>query len=408
MTAKAMTATATTAGPMTARPMTILQVVPQLETGGAERTTLDIAAALVAAGDRAIVVSEGGRLLPELEALGAEHVTMPVATKRILRMRANAARLANLMEAEGVDIIHARSRAPAWSALWAASWTYRPLVTTYHGAYNQRTALKNRYNSVMARGDVVIANSAYTAGLVARRHRFAKDRITTIHRGIDLTAFDDASATRAVQMRRRWGVDENDSVILHLARLTPWKGHMVLLDALDLMRERMDGGWVCVMAGDDQGRSGYSGEIAARVNHLELERKVRIVGHVDDVPAALAAAALAVQPSTEPEAFGRAAVEAQAAGVPVIVADHGAVRETVLAPPDVARDRRTGWRVPPGDAAALADTLLEALRTPPEARAIIGERGRTHARTHFSLEAMKEKTLEVYQALLENDDSALC
>ncbi len=392
---------------MTARPMTILQVVPELETGGAERTTLDVAAALVAGGDRAIVVSEGGRMLNELEAAGAEHITLPAASKRPLVMRRNAARLAEIMERKGVDIIHARSRAPAWSALWASSWTNRPLVTTYHGAYNEGSLLKNRYNSVMARGDTVIANSAYTAGLIAARHPFARDRIVTIHRGIDLSALDAPATERAEALRREWKVDRRDRVILNLARLTAWKGQMILLDALAVVREQLPSGWVCVLAGDDQGRSEYRHELEERIRFLGLERRVRLVGHVSDVPAALAASTVAVQPSIEPEAFGRAAVEAQAAGVPVIVSDHGAVRETVMAPPDVGEAMRTGWRVPAGEVSPLADAMLQALLASDEALREIGERGKAHAFTHFSLRSMTQKTLAVYDHLLENAKTTL-
>jgi len=392
---------------MSARPMTVLQVVPELDTGGAERTTIDIAAALVETGERAIVVSEGGRLVDELLATGAQHVTMPVATKRVLAMRRNAARLADLMEREDVDIVHARSRAPAWSAMWAASWTYRPFVTTYHGAYSQKTALKRRYNSIMARGDIVIANSAYTAALVAGRHPFARNRIVTIHRGVDLSRFQEDAGGRAETLRAQWRIGQRDRVILHLARLTPWKGQSVLIDALAQLARKQPEGWVCVMAGDDQGRESYTRSLQDKAKALGLSKRLRIVGHVADVPAALAASTVAVAPSVEPEAFGRAAVEAQAARVPVVVSDLGAVRETVLAPPDVARDKRTGWRFPPGDAEGLAQALFEALQASHETRHAIGLRGRAHALAHFSLDAMKRKTLGVYHSLLEDDVSAL-
>lgn len=387
--------------------MTILQVVPELGTGGAERTTIDIAAALVAQGDRALVVSEGGRMLDELLATGAEHIMMPVATKSLLPMRANASRLADLMEQEGVDIIHARSRAPAWSSLWAASWTYRPFVTTYHGAYNERTILKNRYNSVMARGDIVIANSGFTAKLVAKRHPFAASRLVTIHRGIDLTAFEADAGARGMELRRRWHVDPRVPVLINVARLTPWKGQEVLLDAVALLAHKHTGPWVCVLAGDEQGRTDYRDKLINKARALDIEKRVRLVGHVDDVPGAMAAATIAVQPSIEPEAFGRAAVEAQAARLPVVVTDLGAVRETVLAPPEVGRDKRTGWRVPPRDAHALADALFEALMASHDTRDAIGRRGRAHALANFSLDAMKRKTLGVYHSLLEDGVSAL-
>jgi glycosyltransferase involved in cell wall biosynthesis len=382
-------------------------VVPRLETGGAERTTIEIAGALVAAGERAIVVSEGGRMLAELLEAGAEHVAMPVAAKRPLTVRGNAARLADLMEREAVDIIHARSRAPAWSALWAASWTYRPLVTTYHAAYNARTKLKRRYNSVMARGDRVIANSAFIAGLIAERHPFARGRIVTIPRGVDLSRFDGDLPRRAEAIRAQWGVNAGETIILHLARLTPLKGQEVLLDALAHLARRRAPDWRCVLAGDDQGRADYSRRLREKARGVGLEERVLFVGHVSDPAAACAAATVAAQPSVEPEGFGRAVVEAQAAQVPIIVSDHGPVRETVLAPPEVAPEDRTGWRVPPGDAVALADALSQALHAGEDARRAIGRNGRAHAFANFSLGAMKQKTLGVYHSLLEDDVSAL-
>ena len=382
-------------------PMTVLQVIPALDTGGAERTTVDVAAALVRAGGRALVASAGGRMVPELEAAGAIHVPMPVGRKSLLAFRSNGAALAELVEREGVDLVHARSRAAAWPALWAARWTRTPFVTTYHGAYSQRSRLKGFYNSVMARGDVVIANSGWTADLVRARHRFARERIVVIPRGTDLEAFaDPAARERGEALRRSWNVAPRQRVILQVARLTPWKGQRVLIEALKRLRARDPDNWVAVLAGDDQGRDRYREELEALVARHGLEDHVRIVGHVDDVPAAMATAAVAVVASTEPEAFGRAAVEAQAAGVPVVVSDLGAVRETVLAPPEVPRDARSGWRFPAGDDRALADALLEALTTSRDMRREIGARGREHVLSRFSLEAMTGKTLAVYGALL--------
>lgn len=387
--------------------MTVLQVVPSLETGGAERTTVDIARALVGEGHRALVVSEGGRLVSELEECGADHITMPVASKRVHRMRANAARLADLVEEEGVDIIHARSRAPAWSALWASSWTFRPLVTTYHGAYTARTWAKNRYNSVMARGDVVIANSAFTAQHIVDKHPFAADRIVTIHRGIDLTAFDARAAARGEHLRERWGVPQDAAVVLHMARLSPIKGQVDVLEALAILAEEGHDDAIVVFAGDDQGRNGYSSALKERAKALRLDKRVRFVGHMSDVAGALGAATIAVQPSRVAETFGRGAVEAQAAQVPVIVSDLGAVTETVLAAPDVSDEKRTGWRVPAESPEALGKALSDALRLPRDQLATMGARGRAHVEAHFALAVMSQKTLAIYQRLLEDAQDAL-
>lgn len=379
---------------------TVLQIVPELHTGGAERTAVDVAARLVDEGWRAIVLSEGGQLVDELKATGAEHVDFPARTKNPIRLRRNASAIAAMVREQGVDIIHARSRAPAWSALWAARRTGRPFVTTYHGAYNQKSWLKGAYNSVMARGDVVIANSGFTADLIRARHPFAEGRIVTIHRGTDLAAFEDPHIPdRAVALRRQWGVGEGAPVILQLARLTGWKGQGVVIEALAQLTGRP--GCVAVLAGDAQGREAYVASLRARIRELGLEGRVILPGHCGDVPAAMAAADVVVVASIEPEAFGRAAVEAQAAGRPVIVSDLGAVGETVATPPEVAEADRTGWKVPPGDAAALARALADALVLDGDARAALADRALAHVRSAFSLEAMTDRTMAVYRGLLE-------
>jgi len=380
---------------------TILQVIPSLETGGAERTTIDIAAAVVAAGGRAMVVSEGGRMAQELASVGAEHREMPVARKAPQALVRNAGRLRALLAAEAVDLVHARSRAPAWSSFLAARRAGCPFVTTYHGAYGESGRLKRFYNSVMARGDAVIANSAYTADLIAKRHPFAKGRIVVIPRGSDLSAFDAPDVpARAARMREAWGVAADAPVVLHLARLTRWKGQTVTVAAMAALAERGCEAAVAVLAGDDQGRSDYRAEVLAAAEQAGLAGRVFLIGHVADVPAAIAASDVVVVPSIEPEAFGRAAVEAQAGGRPVVVSDIGAVRETVLAPPAVAEAARTGWHVPAGDAEALAGTLATVLDADPGLRAAVGARGKAHASANFSLAAMQHRTLAVYRALL--------
>lgn len=379
---------------------TVLQIVPELHTGGAERTAVDVAARLVDEGWRAIVLSDGGQLVDELTATGAEHVAFPARTKNPVRLRRNASAIARLVRAEGVDIIHARSRAPAWSAYWAARRTGVPFVTTYHGAYNQKSWLKGAYNSVMARGDAVIANSGYTADLIRARHPFAEGRIVTIHRGTDLAAFaDPAVPQRAEALRRAWGVPDGARVILQLARLTGWKGQAVVIDALAQLADRPDA--VAVLAGDAQGRADYLASLRARIAALGLDGRVLLPGHCADVPAAMEAADVVVVASVEPEAFGRAAVEAQAAGRPVIVSELGAVGETVATPPTVADAARTGWKVPPGDPAALARALAAALDLDAGARAALAGRARAHVRAAFSLEAMTDRTMAVYRDLLQ-------
>ncbi|MDE3175863.1 MAG: glycosyltransferase family 4 protein [Pseudomonadota bacterium] len=378
---------------------TVLQILPRLDAGGAERTTLDVAAAIVRAGGRALVACDGGRLVSDLQVLGGVWLPFPAAAKNPLRMLYNVRKLARLIVDERVDVVHARSRAPAWVALGAARIVERPLVTTYHGAYAGNSALKLRYNSVMARGDAVIANSHYTAGAIEKLYPFARDKLRVIHRGSDLSAFSAGAVdpARVTQLREAWGVAPHERVVLLAARLTGWKGQRVLIEAAAKLHLE---GVRYVLAGDPQGRDGYVREIDRLIEAKGLKGVVSRVGHCRDMPAAFLAASVVAVPSTEPEAFGRSAVEAQAMGTPVVVSDLGAVPETVLAPPDVGPEARTGWRIPAGDADALAEALKAALSLGATARDAMARRARAHVERHFSLEQMTTDTLEVYGALL--------
>ena len=381
---------------------TILQLIPSLDAGGAERTTIDVAAGLAEAGARAIIASSGGRLVAELQAKGGEWLRFPANTKNPIKLAANIFRLKRLCRAEGVDVIHARSRAPAWSALTAARSLKLPFVTTYHGIYAGRAAPKLLYNSVMSRGDVVIANSRYTADLIAKLFPASRDRIEVIHRGTDLAQFSPAAVSpdRVEKLRAAWGVEQGRRIVLIAARLTGWKGQKPFIEAA---RRLLAGGLrdvSFVMAGDPQGRDNYVRDLDQLIATHGLGDAVKRVGHCVDMPAAFLAASVVAVASTEPEAFGRSAVEAQAMGAPVVVTDLGAVPETVLAPPDVQPGERTGWRVPPGDAAALAEGISAALSLRASQRAAMQARARAHVEAHFSLQGMVDATLRVYETLL--------
>ncbi len=338
-----------------------------------------------------------------MQAKGGVWLPFPAAEKNPLRMIGNIRALSKLCARERVELIHARSRAPAWVAIAAAKAMKLPFVTTYHGSYAANSPVKVLYNSVMARGDVVIANSHYTADLIARMHPFARERVRVIHRGTDFSAYQPASVApeRISALREAWGVEPDQRIVLLAARLTGWKGQRVLIEAARLLKEsgRLADA-VIVLAGDPQGRDGYVAELDKLMEQGGLAGVVKRVGHCADMPAAFVAAAVVTVPSTEPEAFGRVAVEAQAMGAPVIVSDLGAVPETVLAPPQTPPAARTGWRVPPGDAAALADALAEVLALRPSARDALASRARRHVESQFSLERMVGETLDVYSALL--------
>ena len=382
---------------------TLLQVTPELDTGGVERTTIDIARAVTAAGGRSLVASQGGRLEPALAEAGGELVRLPVASKNPLVVHANTRTLERLIRAERVSLVHVRSRAPAFSALKAARRAAVPSVATYHGIYAASSPLKRWYNGVMTRGDRVIANSGFTRDHLIAAHGVDPAKVATIPRGLDLTSFDPASVApdRIAEMRTRWGVaaDEKRPVLLLAGRLTRWKGQGLLVEALARLKARGNDRVLAVLAGDDQGRSGFRQELEAAIAAAGLGDQVRLVGHTADMAAAYLAADLACAPSLAPEAFGRTAVEPQAMGRPVLAAAHGAAEETVV-------PGETGWLVPPGDPEAWADAIEDALAAGPGAWARVGREGMARARSLYSVEAMAAATLALYAELLASRASA--
>ena len=376
---------------------TILQVAPELSAGGVERTVLEVTEAIIAAGGRALLASKGGRLEDEFAALGGELFRMDAKSKNPLTLKMNEGKLKSLIAREGVSLVHARSRAPAWSAYWAAKAAGVPFVTTYHGAYSGTSGLKRRYNSVMAKGDLVIANSNWIAAHVREVHGIAAEKIVTIPRGVDLDVFDPArvAPARIEAVRGRWGIAGDSRVTLFLpGRLTEWKGQLVAIEALGLMSVDELKKLVLVLAGDPQGRAGYVTRLEDAILAHRLGGTVLLAEHERDMPAACLAADIVMTPSIRPEAFGRVAAEASAMGRPVIVADHGGGRETVI-------EGETGARVEPGSPAALAGAIRALLDVGPSARAGMGKSGQAHVRAHFSKRGLQAATLNVYKRLLE-------
>lgn len=375
----------------------LLQVIPRLETGGAEQTTLDIAAAVRAAGGQALVASMGGRMEGSLSACGAGLERMTVHSKNPLTVLANAVRLARLIRRRKVSLVHVRSRAPAFSAVLAARMTGVPVIATYHGVYAAKSGLKRWYNGVMTRGEVVIANSEFTRAHVIAQHAVDADKVIAIPRGVDIARFDPAAVSdeRKAALAQAWGLDPADRrvKVLLAGRLTRWKGQPVAIEAAAELKARGVQDFVLILAGDSQGRAGYEAELEALVRTHGLLDQVRLVGHCADMPAAYALSDIAIAPSQSPEAFGRTAVEPQVMGVPVIASDHGATRETIV-------PGETGWRVAPSDAKAWADALQAAIALGPEGRRRMGRAAAARSRALYSVEAMCAATLEVYAQVL--------
>ncbi len=375
----------------TRRPI-ILQILPSLVTGGVERGTVEITEAIARAGWTALVASAGGPLVTQIERAGGRHIQLPLDARNPLAILRNAGRLAGLIRAEHVDLVHARSRAPAWSGWLATRRTGTRFVTTYHGAYNEDLPFKRRYNAVMAKGEIVIAASRYIADLISARHGTDPQRVRLIPRGIDPATFDPAAVPpeRTARLHAAWTLPEPAPVVLLPARLTGWKGQRVLLDALALL-PRQD--VIAVLAGSDQGRAAYAAGLRDQASRLGLADRVRLPGNCDDMPAALLLADIVVHASTEPEAFGRVVIEAQAMGRPVIASDLGGPVETV-------QQGVTGWRIPPGNPRALADAITQVLAMPAADRTAIGLAARAAVLARCTTAAMQDATLSVYRELL--------
>jgi len=370
----------------------LLQVIPRLDVGGAERAVIDVARAAIEQGARALVVSEGGDLEPELLRTKAELFKMPVASKSPFTIQRNANRLVELIRSEGIDLIHARSRAPAWSALKAARRTGKPFVTTFHAPYNFKSGLKKRYNAVMARGDRVIAISDFVAQHVRDNYGVGDDRLRRIHRGIDVVAFDPAAVgtERVASLAARWNLPDGVPVVMLPGRLARWKGQHVLVQAM----QQLERDTLCLLVGVGSGREGLRREIERDIVERGLQGRVVLIDGSQDMPAAYRLADVVVSASIEPEGFGRVAVEAQAMGVPVVATNHGGAQETV-------EPGSTGWLVRPNDPAALAQAIAAALDLDTEARVKLSAIARARMFERFSRTAMCAATLDVYRELID-------
>lgn len=370
----------------------IMQVLPALNSGGVEQGVIDISDAIVRAGGQSIVVSSGGLRAHEIAKGGGTHVELPVHSKNPLVIAANIGRLRGLIRAHGVDIVHACSRAPAWSAQRAVQGTNARYVTSCHAAHKLGGALKRLYNSSIAKGERVIAVSHFLADYLEQNYGADPGVIRVVHRGVALEKFHPNSVTpeRLAAVARQMRIPDGASVILMPARITRIKGHMLLLDAIADMNRR---DVFCVFVGSDHGNENYRREIEDYISARDLGGQVRIETKCDDMPAAYMIATVVAVPSLVPEGFGRVPIEAQAMGRPVVATDHGGARETIL------RDE-TGWLVPPGDAPALSKALAEAMGLDLRGRAWLATHAMAHVAAHFTNEQMCQGTLDVYAELL--------
>lgn len=371
----------------------ILQVLPRLESGGVERGTIEITEAIKKAAMKPLVASEGGTLVPHITHAGGEHITLPLASKNPFRIRQNAWKLAKLIRTREIDLIHARSRAPAWSAWYASQQTGIPFVTTWHGIYGLESNFKRRYNSVMLKSDLTIAVSQFVMDHILTEYGADPAKLRLIHRGVDTKTFspERVNPERIAQLTKSWRLpDEHVPIIFCPGRINRNKGQHVLIEALAQIRE-LD--FLCIIAGSEHGHESYRESLEKQIVASGLEGKVRICNATPYMTEAYMLSHLVAVPSVQPESFGRVAIEAQSMGRLVIASDHGGARETIVA-------NETGYLVLPGDAGALAEAIRFALHRDGKMTKAMAEFAAQHVEQHFSLEQMKQKTIAVYRELL--------
>jgi glycosyltransferase involved in cell wall biosynthesis len=370
---------------------TILQVLPELRSGGVERGTIEIARAIQQAGWRALVASEGGSMLPSVLHCGAKHIQLPLGTKNPFKIWQNARKLADVIRDYEVDIVHARSRAPAWSAWYACKLTGAKFMTTFHGTYGMQNRLKKKYNSIMVKGERVIAISHFIADHIQKNYEVDASKIRIIHRGVDLKLFHPNlfSHQRMEFLVKEWRLPVDLPLVLFAGRITRWKGQDVFIKALAALPHR---NFFAVILGDDKKHESFRRELEELITSLHLEGHVRIASHTPHITEAYMLARAVVATSIEPEAFGRVVLEAQAMGKPVIATNQGGPQETV-------EHGETGLLVTPGDVDELSRAIDNALSLDDELQRQI-EKSAMQSATRFSLDAMCEKTLAVYQELL--------
>lgn len=376
----------------------VLQVLPALGHGGVERGTLDISRYLIDRGWSPIVVSNGGEQERRLFDMGAVSFKLPAHSKNPLVMHANIKKLEHLIRDHDIQLVHARSRAPAWSAYYAAKRAGVPFLTTFHSLYSgSENFLKRGYNAIMASGDRVIGISNYVAEHVTQRYGVGADRLRVVPRGVDLEAFDPEKVTndRVDALVDQWQLDREKRIIMLPARVTWRKGHTWLLKSLKKLWDQGKAkDVVCIMVGGRTAKGGYANKVEKMIIDLELEQRVWLVGNCDDMPAAYSLADVVVVPSVGPEAFGRTSIEAQAMGKPVIATNRWGLSETIM-------PAATGWLVQPEDVDELASAIDLALAMPDDARTRLVERARRFVDRHYSIQRMGKSTLAVYKELIE-------
>ncbi len=377
-------------GEMVAGMLTIVQMLPELITGGVERGTLETGAYFVKNGHRSIVVSNGGPMVEALVKNGSEHITLPVGEKNPKALFC-IPRLRQLFIKEKVDILHLRSRLPAWMGMLAAKsipGATRPrIVTTFHGFYSI-----NPYSAIMTKGERVIAVSKLIKEHICHQYGVCGNHVKVIHRGFDASCFDPLLVDKKhlSDLRKKWKIDgKNGPVLMLPGRFTELKGHRLFLSALEKIKHLS---WTAVLVGDMNEKPDYAARLQKEALEKGLGDRVVFAGHCSDMAAAFVLCDITISASIHPESFGRVGVESQAMGVPVVATAHGGSLETIV-------PEKTGWLFSPADVDGFANALAEAVKDEKK-RKKMGARARAWVADHFTTAHMCAKTLRLYEELV--------
>ena len=373
----------------------VVQILPALDRGGVERGTVEVADAIIKNGWKSVVISSGGLLSNQLRRIGATVHEVPVHRKNPFFWGSARRQVRRILQQEGADIVHVRSRAPAWIALPAANSLGIATVSTVHSKFAPANIFKKIYNGKMLKADRVIAISHFVENEIFTHYgkNGIADKLSVIHRGVDVEMFDPqaVSQQRIITEADRLGLPDDKSIIMLPARATSWKGHEILIQALARLPNKEA---IVMLLGIEDGPPTFAEKLRTMAVRYGLGSRVRISAGSRDMPAALMLADVVAMPSIKPEPFGRIAIEALAMGRPIVAFRHGGAIESI-------NEGRTGWLADPLSIDSLADALQTALSLTPRKRRALAKDAREQMIEQFSKDKMCERTLAIYKSLLK-------
>jgi glycosyltransferase involved in cell wall biosynthesis len=377
----------------------VLQVIPRLGYGGAETGCYDIAHYLPENNCKSFIVTSGGELIKFLDKKKVKLIRLPVHSKNPLLILLNSLFLVGIILFFNISIVHARSRAPAWSCFFATMLTRRKFVTTFHGTYNFHSKIKKFYNSVMVRSDLIIAGSNFIFSHIKENYSKlldTKKKFLVIFRGINVDYFDSSSKLESEEknLLKKWQIDKEKKIILVPGRLTAWKGQEMFIESINLVKKELGyEAFHVVILGSDQGRNLYKKKLVRLTEQYRLTKQIKFIDHCKDMALAYQVSDIVISPSIEPEAFGRVAVEAQSMEKLIIASNIGGSNETIV-------NEKTGFLFESGDVNSLSKKIIRAITMDETSLRLIGKEGRKNVIKKFNVEKMCFSTYSEYKRLL--------